>query len=143
MKLFGESQEEDRRWIAELVLARLQQESSQPIVRAGERYYRRASSISSGVGGIGSTSDYGGSESFSGSEIPVGASTTTTTTSTSGLLGDNRRDDSSSSDMTTTNRISASSIDEPTAASGTGQPTTTEDTMKNLRKTFAGIFGDM
>lgn len=43
-----------------------------------------------------------------------------------------RRDSQSSTTTTTTDATAA-----PT------QPEDTEDTMKNLRKTFAGIFGDM
>jgi hypothetical protein len=31
----------------------------------------------------------------------------------------------------------------PDAAPAEGAPVETEDTMKNLRKTFAGIFGDL
>ncbi|XP_063216965.1 synapsin [Bacillus rossius redtenbacheri] len=140
LTLMGDSQEEDRRFIAELVASKMQAHCRPPMIKTMSR---TSMSSQSGVAGSiaspieerpgSALSSTGSTESplpFSGAPQP--------------------RRDSQASQSSATGAAPAQPPPPPqrsvfsrqgSAAGGNGEDS--EDTMKNLRKTFAGIFGDM
>lgn len=170
--LIGDTQEEDRRQVADIVASRMQAICRPAGLGTQQSTQGRSSSVSSVGGsptedgprvgqrpapmggpppiperntpGVGSIGRLGSLSGPSGSDIPDQPSERAPT------LGSLARRDSQSS---TTSSVTSRS--QTTAASGSvgGGPARAqsqssvvedaEDTMKNLRKTFAGIFGDM
>lgn len=159
--LMGDSQEEDRRQIADLVCSRMQNVCRPPLTKATSR-----TSISSRGGspteeqpplsagprpaapaggpppiperstpGVGSIARHG---SFSGITEPPEQPTE----KAPGLGGLGRRD-SQASQSSTVSSTSRTSQRPGGPQAQTSVAEDAEDTMKNLRKTFAGIFGDM
>jgi hypothetical protein len=110
MSLLGESQEEDRRNIAELVLARMEN-----CVKAQQIQLQNLRARRDSESGIRRDSSSSNSASREGSSTTAG-------NPRGGFFRQN-------------SNVSTSG--------GVGGGEEGEDTMKNLRKTFAGIFGDM
>lgn len=161
--LMGDSQEDDRRQIADLVVARMQNVCRPPLGKSVQR-----SSVSSrgspiedapSVGGIGSrppsvsgvpppipersTPGPGsigrhGSLGSVSSDLPEQPTERAPTLSSVG-----RRDSQASQSSMTSAGRSAQPARPGPPQSQTSVVEDAEDTMKNLRKTFAGIFGDM
>lgn len=173
--LIGDTQEEDRRQVADIVAARMQ-----AICRPGGGAAKdvpqsmtggRSSSVSSLGGsptedgprvgqrpapmggpppiperttpGVGSIGRLGSLSGPSGSDIPDQPSDRAPTL---GALA--RRDSQASQSSTTSSSVSKATGNSSVGAAGRQQSQSSvvedaEDTMKNLRKTFAGIFGDM
>lgn len=158
LSLMGDTQEEDRRHIADIVVTRMQNVCRPPMAKTVSRTsissrnspteenaqppapgtYSRGSSISGApppipersTPGPGSIGRHGSLSSIS-SDVPDQPTERAPTLSSVG-----RRDSqSSTSSRTTTARAP------PQTQSSVAEDA--EDTMKNLRKTFAGIFGDM
>ncbi|XP_058795229.1 synapsin [Phymastichus coffea] len=171
LSLMGDSQEEDRRHIADLVAAKMQaycrlpgppaQQAQQaapaaqaaqvqhaPPVRAHSRGSLSGSLSGSGSGQLGSPGDEGPPAQPPAQPPPA-------------LPADQqpsaqRRDSQASQSSTVSSTPSVGRRDEPPPVPPTSRlpfqrqgsqsqsaAEDTEDTMKNLRKTFAGIFGDM
>jgi hypothetical protein len=146
MTLMGETQEEDRRLIAELVVAKMQQaltadnsvgSAGLPCTEEDRSFLQRMGSISGQLGGtIGSTL-----------EKSIGAN-----------FGTGRRGSLNSNDpeppVTSASTGLSETVDKTAAqirglfrrasqTQGSEDKTEdTDDTMRNLRKTFAGIFGE-
>lgn len=177
--LIGDTQEEDRRQVADIVATRMQAicrpvGGAQPPQSMSQG---RSSSVSSlggsptedgprsgqrpapmggpppiperntpGVGSIGRLGSLSGPSSSGGaSEIPDQPTDRAPALGSSGL-----RRDSQASQSSTTSSASRSQAATASSASAGGRVQSqssvvedAEDTMKNLRKTFAGIFGDM
>ncbi|XP_076033214.1 synapsin isoform X4 [Oratosquilla oratoria] len=170
LSLMGDTQEDDRRYIAELVATKMQdkcqvaQSVTRPpeLVRGSSRQSLTGGSItgSSGVGsgGGGTTaSSRGGSPTEELSRLGMGE-----TPVPGGSPNHQRRDSQASQSSSMSGFSSASGTrrpiedmqppqQQPAKPNIFGRQTSvtntegddTEDTMKNLRKTFAGIFGDM
>lgn len=163
--LMGDTQEEDRRHIADLVVSRMQNVCRPPLTKATSR-----SSISSRGG---SPTEENASSSAGPRSVPVGApppipERSTPAVGSIGRLGSLSsvsepppieplekspnpslanvgRRDSQASQSSTVSGVSNSSrvTNPPKPQSQNSVIEDAEDTMKNLRKTFAGIFGDM
>jgi len=116
LSLMGESQEEDRRHIAELCISRMQLLCKVPQAQP----VRRRSTSSEEAQGLERRDSQGG-----GGRRDSQSGSTRTTSSTGSFF---QRQNSQQSNAASANP----------AGGDDG-----EDTMKNLRKTFAGIFGDM
>lgn len=164
--LMGDTQEEDRRQIADLVCARMQNVCRPPLTKATSR-----SSISSRGGSP--TEENAPSSAGPRSSVPPGApppipERTTPGVGSIGRLGSSFSDappttdtsldkspnptmanvgrrDSQASQSSVVSGVSNSSrsTNPPKPQSQNSVIEDAEDTMKNLRKTFAGIFGDM
>ncbi|XP_014481503.1 PREDICTED: synapsin [Dinoponera quadriceps] len=174
LSLMGDSQEEDRRHIADLVTAKMQAYCRPPSVltkTASRGSMSGSSQVTSPVedraappppvplgshGSIGSMTSIGshGSLGSMGSAATVAAIPGDVTTSDS--HHQLQRRDSQASQSSTVSSVSAPSVgrrpEEPPTprvpfhrqgSQSQAQGEDSEDTMKNLRKTFAGIFGDM
>ncbi|KAG5347614.1 SYN protein, partial [Acromyrmex charruanus] len=166
LSLMGDSQEEDRRHIAELVTAKMQVYCRPPSVltkTASRGSMSGSSQVGSPVedrtapptaplgshGSIGSMASIGSLGSV-GSTVPPMTGDVTASDSHHQLQ---RRDSQASQSSTVSSAPSVGRrTEEPPASrvpfhrqgSQSQAPSEdTEDTMKNLRKTFAGIFGDM
>ncbi|XP_054274413.1 synapsin isoform X2 [Macrosteles quadrilineatus] len=155
LSLMGDTQEEDRRHIADLVTQRMQQ-LCRPATLTKTASRTSMSSVQS------TTSGYGGSVgSVAAPTTPPEERPGIPDLPASGTSPQPRRDSqaSQSSTMSSVSQQSAARRTEDSAQSqraafgrqgsttgsvgGPGGGEDTEDTMKNLRKTFAGIFGDM
>ncbi|CAH1395747.1 unnamed protein product [Nezara viridula] len=117
LSLMGDSQEEDRRLIADLVCQKMQ-----TVLRAMPGMTKATSRTS-----VSSTFD---DEDMSRGDLPQGPSP-------------QPRRDSQVSQTSTVSSVSAAGRPTLGRQGSTAGSEDTEDTMKNLRKTFAGIFGDM
>ncbi|XP_073976738.1 synapsin [Rhodnius prolixus] len=135
LSLMGDSQEEDRRLIADLVCQKMQNVLRPPV--PGMTKATSRSSVSSNV-----------DEDDVSRDLPSGpspqprrdsqASQSSTVSSVSGVAGGQTAVPPATAARPAFGRQSS------TSAQSTGAPgEDSEDTMKNLRKTFAGIFGDM
>lgn len=155
MTLMGETQEEDRRLIADLVVAKMQQvltadngnASGIPCTEEDRSFLQRMGSISGQLGGtIGSTLEKSIGAGFgtgrrnslnSGNSTSIDsnvtAASTTTPGSTSGL---SETVDKTAAQIRGLFRRSSQ------ATNSEEKSEDADDTMKNLRKTFAGIFGE-
>lgn len=166
LSLMGDSQEDDRRYIAELVATKLQdccQVPSQSVTQPAPGVLTRGGSRQSisGMSGTGTAqSSRGGSPV---DDTPTRINIVDNPLANSGSPGQQRRDSQASQSSSMSGFSSASGtrrVTEPDAGNkaalfgrqtSLGGETNTsvagdvdgEDTMKNLRKTFAGIFGDM
>uniref|UniRef100_A0A1B6CXF0 Synapsin-2 n=1 Tax=Clastoptera arizonana TaxID=38151 RepID=A0A1B6CXF0_9HEMI len=137
LSLMGDTQEEDRRHIAELVTYRMQQ-CCRPVTGTLTKTSSRTSVSSMQTAGGSPTEERPGLP-----DLP-----------TSGSSPQPRRDSqaSQSSTMSSVSQQSSRKTEDiaqrpafgrQSSATGSVTGEDTEDTMKNLRKTFAGIFGDM
>ncbi|KAK9890803.1 hypothetical protein WA026_012147 [Henosepilachna vigintioctopunctata] len=133
LTLLGDSQEEDRRQIADLVASRM---------HAICRPRTPPGNIEEPVPPpVGSRGILGSLSSLTHSETPPPSASDHTSLSSVG-----RRESQTSQ----TSTVSSGRLPEPPprpfqrqSSQQSNPPEDTEDTMKNLRKTFAGIFGDM
>ncbi|KAF5278331.1 hypothetical protein FQA39_LY05820 [Lamprigera yunnana] len=132
LTLLGDSQEEDRRHIADLVVSRMQ-----AICRP------RTPPSEDNPPPVGPRGILGSLSSLTHSDVPPSSEHTS-------LSSVGRRDSQASQSSTVSSSAPSSGRlpdppPRPFQRQGSQQATTedTEDTMKNLRKTFAGIFGDM
>ncbi|XP_063842811.1 synapsin-like isoform X2 [Scylla paramamosain] len=165
LTLMGDSQEDDRRYIAELVAIKMQG-ATRPaeLTRGASRQSLSGPQTSRG----GSPTEESSRLTMGETPIPGGspsqqrrdsqASQSSSMSGFSSASGTRRQvDDSSQSSQQsgqqqqkgslfgrqTSVTASTEGSGVSGAVPGTGGPDDTEDTMKNLRKTFAGIFGDM
>ncbi|EFN82591.1 Synapsin, partial [Harpegnathos saltator] len=168
LSLMGDSQEEDRRHIADLVTAKMQVYCRPPSVltkTASRGSMSGSSQATSPVedrtapptaplgshGSMGSMASIGSLGSVSSAATAIPGDVTT-----SDSHHQLQRRDSQASQSSTVSSVSAPSVgrrseEPPTSrvpfhrqgSQSQTQGEDTEDTMKNLRKTFAGIFGDM
>lgn len=159
LTLMGDSQEDDRRYIAELVAIKMQ-----GVTRPGPAELTRGSSRQSLSGTMSSrggspTEDTsrlimsetpipGGSPSQQRRDSQAGSPTASQSSSISGFSsasGTRRQVDevSQSSQQSAGQKPSLFGRQTSVTANEAATGDDTEDTMKNLRKTFAGIFGDM
>ncbi|KAF5307893.1 hypothetical protein FQR65_LT06460 [Abscondita terminalis] len=132
LTLLGDSQEEDRRHIADLVVSRMQ-----AICRP------RTPPTEDNPPPVGPRGILGSLSSLTHSDVP-------TSSEHPSLSSIGRRDSQASQSSTVSSSAPSSGRlpdppPRPFQRQGSQQAPTedTEDTMKNLRKTFAGIFGDM
>lgn len=168
LTLMGDSQEDDRRYIAELVAIKMQdncfpQGATRPaeLTRGTSRQSLTGPQTSRG----GSPTEESSRLTMGETPVPGGspsqqrrdsqASQSSSMSGFSSASGTRRQvDDSSQSSQQSTQQqkgslfgrqTSVTASTEGSGVTGTGGGTgdDTEDTMKNLRKTFAGIFGDM
>lgn len=177
--LMGDTQEEDRRHVADIVASRMQAicRPAGMTKEQQQQQHGRSSSVSSRSGslggsptedgprvgqrpapmggpppiperttpGVGSIGRLGSLSGPSGGEIPDQP------TDRAPMLSTMARRDSQASQSSTTSSVSRSqSVAGSAGVGGAARPQAqssvvedAEDTMKNLRKTFAGIFGDM
>ncbi|XP_046384730.1 synapsin [Ischnura elegans] len=179
LTLMGDSQEEDRRHLAELVVNSMQTYCRPPMTKTSSRQSvssvgsASASAVGGGAGlqsppeeapkglgeapGLGtlsgttSTASIGSASTAAGGAGIIGSDASQQSlqrrdsqTSQTGSTGSARRQPSTGSEeVTGTRPIFGRQGSTTSAASIGGQGDDSEDTMKNLRKTFAGIFGDM
>lgn len=165
--LMGDSQEEDRRHIADLVVSRMQNVCRPPIAKTASRTSLQSSRGASpteetpggmrsappstapppiperstpGVGSIGRLGSLG-----SVSEPPLSATEPLDKSPNTAAGGVNiaRRDSQASQSSTVSGGTTSSRTTNPKPTTQSSVIEDAEDTMKNLRKTFAGIFGDM
>lgn len=138
LTLLGDSQEEDRRQMADLVVAKMQS------------FCRKISSSEDAnvPPPVGPRGILGSLSSLTHSDTPPPSAATTTDHPSLSSVG--RRDSQVSQTSTISSAPSTGRLPDagPTRSfqrQSSQQATTedSEDTMKNLRKTFAGIFGDM
>ncbi|XP_076266744.1 synapsin-like [Rhynchophorus ferrugineus] len=136
LTLLGDSQEEDRRHIADLVVARMQAICRPRTPPGGEE------PVPPPVGPRGILSSI---SSLTHSETPPPSASDHPSMSSVG-----RRDSQASQSSTVSSAPSTGRLPDPPprpfqrqGSQQTSITEDTEDTMKNLRKTFAGIFGDM
>ncbi|KAF7266020.1 hypothetical protein GWI33_020611 [Rhynchophorus ferrugineus] len=136
LTLLGDSQEEDRRHIADLVVARMQAICRPRTPTGGEE------PVPPPVGPRGILSSI---SSLTHSETPPPSASDHPSMSSVG-----RRDSQASQSSTVSSAPSTGRLPDPPprpfqrqGSQQTSITEDTEDTMKNLRKTFAGIFGDM
>nr|XP_012216531.1 PREDICTED: synapsin [Linepithema humile] len=151
LSLMGDSQEEDRRHIADLVTAKMQVYCRPPSVltkTASRGSMSGSSQVSSPVedrtapptaplgshGSLGSMASIGSLGSV-GTTAPIQSDVTSQSSTVSSAPSVGRRTE----DIPPTSRVPFHRQGSQSQATGED----TEDTMKNLRKTFAGIFGDM
>ncbi|XP_074031880.1 synapsin [Leptinotarsa decemlineata] len=135
LTLLGDSQEEDRRHIADLVTSRMQAICRPRTPPPGEEPVPPP---------VGPRGILGSLSSLTHSETPPPSSTSDVPSL--GSVG--RRDSQASQSSTISSAPSTGRLPEPPPRPFQRQGSQslaedTEDTMKNLRKTFAGIFGDM
>ncbi|KAL6437346.1 hypothetical protein ACFW04_005088 [Cataglyphis niger] len=165
LSLMGDSQEEDRRHIADLVTAKMQVYCRPPSVltkTTSRGSMSGSSQIGSPVedrtapptvplgshGSIGSMASIGSLGSL-GSTVPISADVTTSDSHHQLQRRDSQA--SQSSTVSSAPSVGRRPEEPPTSripfhrqgSQSQTQGEDTEDTMKNLRKTFAGIFGDM
>ncbi|XP_018916902.1 synapsin [Bemisia tabaci] len=143
LTLMGDSQEEDRRHIADLVVQRMAGLCHPPLTKAMSR-----SSISGSTATQYVEDERGGLTDISGASQQPRRDSQASQSSTMSSVSQqsSRRAEDAQSQRAAFGRQSSTtgSVTGP-APGAPGGPTgeDTEDTMKNLRKTFAGIFGDM
>lgn len=153
MTLMGETQEEDRRLIADLVVAKMQQalttdsgsgSGGMPCTEEDRSFLQRMGSFSGQLGGtIGSTLEKSIGAGFGGArrsslnsndpDVAAAAASTTAGSATSGI--------SETVDKTAA-QIRGLFRRASQATGSEEKSEDTDDTMRNLRKTFAGIFGE-
>lgn len=177
LALMGDTQEEDRRYVADIVASRMQavcRPAGMTKEQQQQMQHGRSSSVSSRSGSLGGSPTEDGPRVGGQRPAPMGGPPPIPERNTPGVGSIGRlgslsgasggelpdqpfdraptlaRRDSQASQSSTTSSVSRS---QATAATAGGAPGRTqsqtsvvedaEDTMKNLRKTFAGIFGDM
>ncbi|KAK7078530.1 Asparaginyl-tRNA synthetase, cytoplasmic (Asparagine--tRNA ligase) (AsnRS) [Halocaridina rubra] len=158
LTLMGDTQEDDRRYIAELVAIKMQSVTRPAELTRGSSRQSLSGTMSSRGASptedssrltMGETPIPGGSPSQQRRDSQAGSPTASQSSSISGFSsasGTRRQADdmSQSSQQSATQKTSI--FGRQTSVTTNENATTgddTEDTMKNLRKTFAGIFGDM
>ncbi|XP_071552793.1 synapsin [Panulirus ornatus] len=165
LTLMGDSQEDDRRYIAELVAIKMQDAcqvkgATRPAeLTRGSSRQSLSGTLSSRGGSptedtsrlvTGETPIPGGSPSQQRRDSQVGSPTASQSSTISGFSsasGTRRQpDDSSQSSQQSASQQKAPLFGRQTSVTATTEIQSgddADDTMKNLRKTFAGIFGDM
>lgn len=140
LTLMGDSQEEDRRHIADLVVQKMQAHCRPGGPTAGGVTKTTSrSSVSSSIGGLSSPTE-DPQRSFVDPALPTEHGYTHTSTAGQAPPPP-RRDSQASQSSVTSGTATRATLGRQSSQTGLGEDT--EDTMKNLRKTFAGIFGDM
>ncbi|XP_031625533.1 synapsin [Contarinia nasturtii] len=165
LTLMGDTQEDDRRHIADIVVTRMQNVCRPPL--GGQKMSQRPSVSSSSRGSpseenapaVPPTASYSRGSSISGAPPPIPERSTPgpgsigrhgslssvssdlppEPTERAPTLASVGRRDSAASQTSTGSKTSSRAA--PTSQTSVVEDA--EDTMKNLRKTFAGIFGDM
>lgn len=137
LTLMGDSQEEDRRHIADLVVQKMQAHCRPGgAIAAGVTKTTSRSSVSSSIGGLSSPTE-DPARSFVDPALP----TEHGYTHSAQAPPPPRRDSQVSQSSVTSGTATRATLGRQSSQSQLGEDS--EDTMKNLRKTFAGIFGDM
>ncbi|XP_049790677.1 synapsin [Schistocerca nitens] len=152
LSLMGDSQEEDRRHIAELVAHRMQQLcTTLPTRNTPQTQCRPPMTKTTSRSSVTSMSGQPGQGTNTGSTIPspTGDERPVFPGEAGSPQPPVRRDSQASQSSSVSSAPSVGRRQEDTSRSVFGRQGSTqngedtEDTMKNLRKTFAGIFGDM
>ncbi|KAK8724928.1 hypothetical protein OTU49_010984 [Cherax quadricarinatus] len=162
LTLMGDSQEDDRRYIAELVAIKMQGVTRPPeLMRGASRQSLTGATTALSSRGGSPTEEVSSRLSMSEAPLPGGspsqqrrdsqASQSSSISGFSSASGTRRQPDESSQSSQQSAQQKAPLFGRQTSLTtgatndstvgGSGDDT--EDTMKNLRKTFAGIFGDM